>query len=102
GVAVADARFDDAGVAAGPLFVALGERRQHLVGELRVLQRGDQLAARLEAAALAQRDEALNHRPEVLRLGQGGGNRLMLQTGMAEVVEHGLAMSRGAAEAAAA
>src|SRR5579862_4798725 len=43
-VAVAEAGLDDAGIAARAAGVALGERRQQLVGELGVLQAGDRLA----------------------------------------------------------
>src|SRR5689334_19738353 len=99
---MAEAGLEHAGIAAFALLVALGERRHHLVGELRVLQCRDELAARMEPAALAQRDEPLDHRAEILGLGQRRRDLLMLQEGMAEIVEHRLAMGGGAAEAAAA
>src|SRR6185312_4404192 len=99
GIAMAEACLVDAAIAAGALAVALGERGHHLVGDLLVLQRRDQAAARGEAAMLAHGDEALNHRAKILRLGQRRGDLLMLQQCMAEIVEHRFAMGLGAAEA---
>src|SRR6185437_3621442 len=97
-VAVAEPRLENAGIAAGALGVALGQRGQHLVSDLGVLKVGDQAAARREAAALAGGDEALDDGTQILRLGQRRGDLLMLQQSMGEIVEHRLAMGRSAAE----
>src|SRR5262249_41619917 len=81
---------------------ALGEGGEELVRHLGVLQGGDRLAPGMEAAALAEGDELLDDRPQVLRLGQRRRDLLVLDQGMAERLEHRLAVARGAAEAAAA
>src|SRR5690349_18623801 len=57
GVAVAETRLQHAGVATLARLVALSQRADHLGGQCLVAQRGDQLAAGMEAATLAQRDE---------------------------------------------
>src|SRR5581483_3277940 len=49
GVAVAEARLDDAGVAALPLLVALGEHGEELLDQLGVLQARERLAPRVQA-----------------------------------------------------
>src|SRR5579863_5748085 len=102
GIAVAETGLEDAAIAAGARLVALGQRRHHLVGDLGVLQGGQDLTPRVQAAALAERDELLDHRTQVLRLGERGGDLLVLQQRMGHVVEHGLAVGGFAAEAAAA
>src|SRR5579862_752281 len=99
-VAVAEAGLDDAGIAARAAGVALGERRQQLVGELGVLQAGDRLAAGMQPALLAERDQALDDRPQILRLRQRRADLLVLQQRGGEVLEHRLAVGRAAAEAA--
>ena len=49
-------------------------------------------AARVQVAALAERDQLLDHRTQVLRLGQGGDDLLVLDQGCRHVGEHGLAV----------
>src|SRR5512146_1046058 len=98
---MAETRLVDAAIAAPALGIALGERRHDLVGDLLVLQSRDQSPPRSEPAMLAEGDKALHHGAQILRLRQGGGDLFVLQERVAEIIEHGLAMSRGAAEAAA-
>src|SRR5438874_2148217 len=67
-----------------------------------VAQRGDRLAPRMQAAALAERDQPLDNRPQILCLGQRRADLLMLQQRRGHVLEHRLAVRGSAAEAAAA
>src|SRR6266851_5008587 len=99
-VAVAIAGLDDARIAAGPGGVTLGENRQQLVGERLILQPGDRQPPGMQPAALAERDQPLDDRPQILRLGQRGADLLVLEEGGSEVLEHRLPVGGGAAEAA--
>src|SRR6185437_2661939 len=92
-VAVAEARLHDAGVTAVPLLVA---RRQHLeeLLDLRdVADFGDRLAAGGKIALLAERDELLDDRPQLLRLRQRRHDLLVLDQARGHVGEHRLAVS---------
>src|SRR6185295_15487525 len=60
------------------------------------------LAAGMQAPALAERDQLLDDRAQILGLGQRGGNLLVLDERRRHVGEHGLAVRRGAVEFAAA
>src|SRR5262249_21588141 len=60
----------------------------------------DRLAARMEPAALAQRDELLDDRAQVLRLGEGRRDLLVLDQRRAHVREHRAAMLVRAVELA--
>src|SRR5713101_2028314 len=99
-VAVAIAGLDDARIAAGPGGVTLGENRQQLVGERLILQLGDRQPPGMQPAALAERDQPLDDRPQILGLGQRGADLLVLEEGGGEVLEHRLPVGGGAAEAA--
>src|SRR5207248_11444951 len=92
---------DDAGVAAGPAGIALRQNGQQLFGEDAVAEPGDRLTPGMEPAAFAERDQPLDDRAQIFRLRQGRADLLMLQERGGEVLEHRLAMRRGAAEAAA-
>ena len=59
------------------------------------------LAAGMQVAALAQRDQLLDDRTQVLRLGQGGDDLLVLDQRGGHVGEHSLAVAGGSAELAA-
>src|SRR5690606_28343323 len=101
-IAVAEPGLDDPAIAAGPLLVALCEGREELLGDRGILKRRQGLAPRVKPAALPERDEPLHDRPQVLCLGQGRGDLLMLQERMRHVAEHGLSVRGGAAELPAA
>src|SRR4029077_10861311 len=60
----------------------------------------DRLAAGVQIAAFAERDEFLHHRAKLLRLRQRRGDLLMLDQRGAHIAEHRLAMLRRAVELA--
>src|SRR5262249_23744209 len=60
----------------------------------------DRLAARMQIAALAECDQFLDDRPQVLRLRQRGHDLLVLDERRRHVGEHGAAMLAGAVELA--
>ena len=62
---------------------------------------GDRLTAGVQVAPLAQGDQLLDDRTQVLRLGQGGDDLLMLDQRGREIGEHRLAVAYTAGEAAA-
>ena len=101
-VAIAIAGLDDAGVAAGAVRVTLRQGRHQLVGQPGILQRGDRAAAVGEAAMLAERDQPLDERAQILGLWQGRPDLLVLDQRGGEVLEHRLAVGGFAAEAPAA
>ena len=101
-VAGPEARLEHTHVAARPLGVA---RRQHVdqLGRRRaVAGLGDQEPPGVEIAALAERHQLLDVGPELLRLGQGGRDLLVLDQGLAQIRQHRLAMAATPIEAAAA
>src|SRR5262249_23028562 len=91
-VAVAIAGPYHAGIAAGAVLVAPA----HDVGELPdpcdIAHLGDRLPARVQIAALAERDQLLDDRAQVLRLRQGGDDLLVLDQRRRHVGEHGATM----------
>src|SRR4029079_3589620 len=61
---------------------------------------GDRQAARMQVAALAERDQLLDDRPQILRLRQCRDDLLVLDKRRREVREHRLAVANAAAEPA--
>src|SRR5262249_5827633 len=99
-VAVAEARLHDAGVAAVAVLVARSEHVEELLDHRDVADLGDRLAPRMQVAALAQRHELLDDRAQILRLGQRGGDLLVLDQRGRHVGKHGAAMLGRAVELA--
>jgi hypothetical protein len=66
-----------------------------------VTQLGDGLAAGVQITALSQRHEFLDDRPQVLGLGQRGGDLLMLDQGCRHIGKHRLSVTLGPVELAA-
>ena len=58
----------------------------------------DRLAAGMQVAALAERHQLLDHRPQLLRLRQRGHDLLVLDQRRSHVGEHRLAMFGGAVQ----
>jgi hypothetical protein len=63
-----------------------------------IAQEADRLAAGVQAALLAERDQLLDDRTQVLRLVQRGRDLLVLDESTGEIHEHRLAMLRRAVE----
>src|SRR5947209_13120739 len=84
-VAVAIAGLQDPAVAARTRSVTLRQRRQQLVGELGILELGDRLPARVQPAALTERNQPLDDRAQVLSLRQSRADLLVLDPGRGEV-----------------
>ena len=93
-VAVAEAGLEHAGIAAVALLVAGAQHVEQLLDHGDVAHLRDRLAAGVQVAALAERDELLHDRAQLLRLGQGGGDLLVLDQRGRHVGEHGLAVLR--------
>src|SRR5512143_2173911 len=70
-VAQPEPRLEHARIAAGAALVALGQGVEQLAGLHLVAHRCQDLAAGMEPAPLAQRDQLLDDRPEILGLRQG-------------------------------
>ena len=94
----ADARGDDARVAAG----AIGKLRRDLTEELRGDRRSHQvgsgLAARLQSVALAKSDDSLRHGTRRFGARQRGGNPSMLKKISDQVAQGRAAVPRIASE----
>ena len=99
-IAVAEAGLEDAGIAALALRVARAEHVEELLDDRLVLELRDRLAAGMQVAALAERHQLLDDRTQVLRLGQGGDDLLMLDERGRHVLEHRLAVLGRAVELA--
>src|SRR5690606_21276690 len=80
-VAQAKARLENAHVAVRPLGIARAEHVVQLARGGRIAGLGDQKAPGVQIAALAQRHQLLDVRPKLLRLGQRGGDLLVLDQG---------------------
>src|SRR5262245_23252934 len=100
GIAVAEAGLEHAGIAAAAVLVAGGEHLEQFLDHGHVAHLRDRLAARVQVATLAERDQFLDDRPQVLRLRQRGDDLLMLDERRRHVGEHGAAMLAGAVELA--
>src|SRR5207247_4942326 len=100
GIAVAEPGFEHAGVAAIALLVAGAEHFEQLLDHGDVAQFRDRLPARMQAAALAERDQLLDDRPQILGLRQRGDDLLVLDQRGRHVGEHGAAMLGRAVELA--
>src|SRR5262249_35106740 len=92
GIAVAEARLANTGVAAVAVLVAGAERLEQLLDHRDVAHLGDRLTAGVEVAALAERHQFLDDRTQVLRLRQRGHDLLVLDQRRRHVGEHGAAM----------
>ena len=77
-VAVAEAGLHDAAIAALTGLVARAEDREELLDHILVAQLRHRLTAGMQVAALAERDDLLDDRTQVLRLGQRGDDLLVL------------------------
>src|SRR5690349_18754316 len=95
GVRRADAGLDDPRVAAVAAGVARSDHVEQL-GELRVVHqpRLGETPVR-KPAALGQRNQLLDIRPKLLRLGDGGGDLLVLDERSSHVAEQGRAVAGG-------
>src|SRR5262249_15367864 len=71
---------------------------QELLDQHRVMDVRDELAARMKPAALAEGHQLLDDRTQVLRLGQGGLDLLMLHQRLRQIHEQRLAMALGPIE----
>src|SRR5262245_57339895 len=100
GIAVAEAGLEHAGVAAVAVLVAGTKHLEQLLDHGDVAHLRDRLAARVQVAALAERDQFLDDRTQVLRLRQRGHDLLVLDERRRHVGEHGAAMLAGAVELA--
>src|SRR3954449_2268828 len=97
GVGAARAQLEDPGVAAGPLRVPRRDLLEQLVDDELVLpQRRERLPARVQVAALGQRDQLLDLGLDRLGLGLGGLDALVVDDLFAEISQERLAV-RGAA-----
>ena len=91
--------LNDAGVAAGTLRHCRGDHSEQLVHH-RLIGNGTQHAASSsEIALLTESNETLRHRAHTLRLGEGGGDALVLEQLRRKVIEHQTLMGRGTAKA---
>src|SRR5205807_10345786 len=98
-VAAARAELEDARVAARARRVARGELLEQLVHRELVLgEGGEGLAARVQIAALAKRDQALDLRFDRLRLGLCRADALVRDDLLAQVHHQSLAMGAVATE----
>src|SRR5580698_3392057 len=100
GIAVAEAGLHDAGIAAIAVLVARADHLEQFLDHGEVAHLRDRLAARMQVAALAERDQLLDDRTQILRLGQRRGDLLVLDQRRAQVRQHRFAMIRAAAELA--
>src|SRR4051812_44169404 len=101
-VAVAEAGLEDAAVAAVALLVARPEHLEELADHAVVAQLRHGEAAGVKVAALAERDQPLEHGAKVLRLGKRRDDLLVLDQRGRHVREHRQAMLGGAVEPPAA
>src|SRR5262249_23666461 len=99
-VAVAEPGLHDAQIAAVALLVARADHLEQLLDHRHVADLGDRLAPSVQVAALAERDQLLDDRAQLLRLGQRGGDLLVLDQRGRHVGEHGAAMLGRAVELA--
>ena len=83
-VAIAETGLDNAGVAAGPISIALGQCRQQLSASFSS-PNWRSPPPRMQPAALAERDQPLDDRPQILGLWQGRADLLMLDQRGGEV-----------------
>src|SRR6185437_9590867 len=97
-VAVAEARLQDADVAAVAVGVAGSQHGEQLADLLDVTDLADRLAARMQVAALGQRHQLLDEGPQLLGLRQGGDDLLVLDQAGRHVGEHGGAVGGRAAQ----
>src|SRR3984893_8791577 len=83
-----------------PVLVARGENGEKFADERDILDLSDGLAPRMQIAALAERDQLLDDRAQILCLRQRGDDLLVLDERLAHIGKHRLAMFMRAAEAA--
>src|SRR5690606_40722396 len=99
GVRAARAELHDAGVAAVAVGVTGRDLLEELVNQKLVLaELGERLPARVQIAALAERDQLLEMRLDSLRLGIGDADALVVDDLTAEVAHQRLAMRSRARE----
>src|SRR5580700_12229533 len=100
GIAIAEAGLHDAGIAAVAVLVARADHLEQLLDHGEIAHLRDRLAARVQVAALAERDQLFDDRAQILRLGQRRRDLLVLDQRSAQVRQHRFAMIRAAAELA--
>src|SRR5690606_34744548 len=100
-VAVTEARLHDAQVPAVALRITRRDGLEQALDDALVADLGDNLTASMQVAALAQRDELLDDRAQILRLFERGDDLLVLDERHGEVGEHRLAVAYAAGEATA-
>src|SRR5262249_10678242 len=99
-IAIAKTGLEHAGVAAVARGVARPQHLEQLLHHRRIAQLGERLAARMQVAALCQRDQLLDDRAQILRLRQRGDDLLVLDQRGGQMLEQRLALVRPAIELA--
>jgi len=99
-VALPEPGLEDAQVPAVPLGVARAEIPEQLLDDIAVAQAVEREAAVGERGLLAEGDHRLDHAPQLLRLGQRGGDLLVAQERHRHVAKHRQAVTRRAVELA--
>src|SRR2546423_10038770 len=97
---MAESRLEHAGIAAIALAIARAQHLEQLLHHRQVADLRDRLPASVEVSALAQRDELLDHRAQILRLRQRGDDLLVLDQSRRHVREHCAPVLRRAVELA--
>src|SRR5690606_16754302 len=100
-VALADARTDDAGVAARAVGEPLRERTEELLEDLLVPHRTRRQSTRVDGALLAEGDHLLGRLARLLRLRDRRPNPLVAEERGHEVLDERFAMGRGPRKLAA-
>jgi hypothetical protein len=100
-VAGAETGLHDADVAAVTGGITRSDGVEQLANGIIVADLRDRLAAGMQIAALAERDELFDDRTNFLGLRQGGHDLLMFDERSRHVGEHRLAVARGAVQLAA-
>ena len=99
-VAAAGAQFDDASVAAGPVFEAGGDFVEEAADDFFVVDDGGGLAAGVESAAFAEGDHALGDGSDGLGLGLSGDDGFVSEEFGDLVADESGAVGAAAAEGA--
>src|SRR5690606_37840539 len=97
-VAETESRLQHAGISASSILVTGTEHIEQLLGHLFIAEPRRRKPARVEIAALCERDVLVHHAPQVLGLRQGRHDLLVADEGCSHVGEHRLAMPAVAAE----
>ena len=99
-IAIAEAGFQHPRIAAVTILVAWADHLEELLDHRDVADFSHRLAARMQAATLAQRHQLLDDRTQILGFWQRGDDLLVLDQRGHHIAEHGAAMLRRAVELA--